>query len=405
MSVLVYGGSFNPPHMGHIRSLCAAAEALAPDRILLIPAAVPPHKALAEGSPPAEDRLAMAALAAEELPGAEADGMELLREGKSYTSDTLRLLSERYPGQELVFLLGTDMLVSLPEWHEPETVCALATIAVFARETGREREIAAAAERLRRDYGARVRVIPGEAVTVSSTEIRAALPTRGGADQVPGRVYAYIIRKRLYGAKPDFSWLREQAYSCLKPTRVPHVRGVEEEALRMAERWGADAGDAAEAAICHDITKAVPHEEQLKLCESYFLAVDDLERTNEKLLHAKTGAALAAERFGVSDDVALAIRFHTTGRPGMTTLEMITYLADYIEPNRSGFEGLEELRTACYQDLDRAMELGLRMSLCEVSEKGMPAHKNTVLAHDWYLNNLRRRGLAPCRAAGIPDSI
>lgn len=347
----------------------------------------------------------MTALAAAEIPGASADGLELERTGKSYTSDTLRILRDRHPGEELIFLLGTDMLLSLQDWHEPETICSLASIAVFAREAGREQEIAEAAERLQRDYHAQVYRISGEPVTVSSTELRSALPRRGGAELIPESVYAYIIRKRLYGAKPDLAWLREKACAYLKPTRVPHVLGVEQEAVRMAERWGADPGDAAEAAICHDITKAVVHEEQLKLCEKYVLDVDELERTNEKLLHAKTGAAMAAELFGLQNDVALAIRFHTTGRPGMTTLEKITYLADYIEPNRSGFDGLEELRAACYEDLDRAMELAMRMSLCEVREKGSPAHHNTADGHEWYMNALRRRGLSPYSAAGIPDTI
>jgi nicotinate-nucleotide adenylyltransferase len=126
---------------------------------------------------------------------------------------------------------------------------------------------------------------------------------------------------------------------------------------------------------------------------------------SEKLLHAKTGAALAADLFGLSEDVALAIRFHTTGRPGMSRLEMITYLADYIEPGRNGFDGLPELRRACYEDLDLAMELGMRMSLHEVRGKGYPAHINTVEGQRWYLNNLRRKGLEPVRAAGIPDRV
>lgn len=131
---------------------------------------------------------------------------------------------------------------------------------------------------------------------------------------------------------------------------------------------------------------------------------DEYEAVSEKLLHAKTGAAFAKELYGLTDDVALAIRFHTTGRPGMTLLEMITYLADYIEPGREGFEGLRELRRASYEDLDLAMELGMRMSLHEVRGKGYPAHANTVEGQRWYLNNLRRKGLTPVHAEGIPDT-
>lgn len=405
MRVLIYGGTFNPPHAGHVTAVRKVAEALSPEKILLIPTAIPPHKDMAKGSPSAEERLRMTELAAGEIPGAEVSDMELHREGKSYTSDTLLALKERFPSDELVFLMGTDMLLTLPEWHEPETICALASIAVFSRETGRGDEIEAGADRLRRAYGATVYVVAGEPVEISSTELRTQLPARGGREYLPPEVYAYIIRKRLYGAKPELAWLRERAYTHLKPKRIAHVRGVEEEAVRLAERWDVDPGEAAEAAICHDITKAVDHEEQLRLCDKYVIMTDAYEKVNEKLLHAKTGAALARELFGLSDDAVIAIRFHTTGRAGMTRLEMITYLADYIEPGRKGFDGLPELRRACYEDLDRAMELASRMSLDEVAAKGARPHHNTEDCHDWYLRNLRRRGLAVMHAEGIPDEI
>jgi len=405
MRILIYGGTFNPPHRGHLLAVEKAAESLRPDRIFLIPTSIPPHKDLSADSPPAADRAGMLDAVCGQLPDASVLDLELKRVGKSYTSDTLQTLREQFPGDELIFLMGTDMFLSVLTWHEPETILSCAHLAVFARERDRTEEIEAMADRLRREHGAGVYVIAGQPLEVSSTEVRSLLPLRQGRELVPEGVYEYIIRKRLYGAKPELSWLREKAYAWLKPSRVPHVRGVEEEALRMAERWGASPDDAAEAAICHDMTKALDHEEQLRLCEKYAIVTDELERVSEKLLHAKTGAALAVELFGLSNDAALAIRFHTTGRPGMTTLEKITYLADYIEPNRSGFDGLEELRKACYEDLDLAMELGMRMSLWEVRGKGSPAHGNTVEGHRWYRNALTRRGLTPMHAEGIPDTV
>ncbi len=405
MRVLIYGGTFSPPHAGHVRSLQMAAEALHPDKILFVPASIPPHKALAEDTPPAEDRLAMTRLAAEDIPGAEVSELELRREGKSYTSDTLRVLGEKFPGAELVFLLGTDMLLTLPTWHEPEVICRLSSIAVFSRETGRAAEIDAGAERLLRDFGATVYVLAGEPITVSSTELRGLLPKREGRELLPREVYAYIIKNRLYGAKPELAWLRTRAHSYLKPKRVPHVLGVEETAIRLAERWGVDPGAAAEAAICHDITKALDRDAQLRLCEKYAILLDELEFRSEKLLHARTGAALARDLFGLSDDVTAAIRWHTTGRAAMTDLERVTYLADYIEPNRAGFDGLAELRETCYDDLDRAMELASRMSLCEVRDAGNVPHENTVRAQEYYRERLRDRGMPPVKARGIDDEI
>ena len=97
-------------------------------------------------------------------------------------------------------------------------------------------------------------------------------------------------------------------------------------------------------------------------------------------MHAKTGAALAREVFGADDEVAGAIRWHTTGRPDMTLLEKVVYLADYIEPSRD-FDGVDELRSAVYDDLDKGLALGLRMSIEELEERGSPVHPNTREAY------------------------
>ena len=395
MRVLVYGGSFDPPHVGHIRSVQTAAAALKPDKILLIPAAEPPHKKLSGTSPAPAERLAMAELAAAEIPGCQALDMELARTGPSYTSDTLRQLRRQYPEGEIIFLLGTDMLLTLDSWHEPETILSLASVAVFARETGRQTEIEEKAAFLRQKFGATVYVLAGEPVSVSSTQVRALLPERQGRELVPEAVYAHIIRKRLYGAKPDFDWLREKAYAFLKPGRVAHVQGTETEARKLAQRWGVDVADAAEAAVVHDITKKLTYEEQLCLCEKYGIILDDCQRESEKLLHSLTGGPFAAELFGIPEHIVQAVRWHTTGRPAMTDRERVVYLADYIEPNRHGFSGLTELRQAAYEDLDAAMDLALRMSLAEVQGKGRRPHDDTVNAQKYYAQKLKEKGVRP----------
>ncbi len=395
MRILIYGGSFNPPHAGHIRSAQVAAAALRPDKTVLIPAALPPHKHLAAGTPAPEHRLAMTALAAAEIPNCEASDMELRRSGPSYTSDTARQLRQEYPGAELIFLMGTDMLLTIESWHEPEVIMELASLAIFAREDGREAEIAAQAAHLRETYGARVYVLGGEPVTVSSTQVRGLLPQRQGRAYLTDGVYAYIIRHRLYGAKPELCWLREKGYAYLKPKRVPHVQGTEEMAVRLAELWGADRDDAAEAAILHDCTKRLDRDEQLRLCEKYGIMTDEWELQNEKLLHAKTGAALAADVFGVPPHIESAIRWHTTGRPGMTLLEQVVFLADAVELNRKHYPALEAIREAAFQDLDAAMELYLRSSLYYVAQGGEAVHPSTAATQRYFLKRLEEKGRAP----------
>ncbi len=395
MRILLYGGSFNPPHLGHIRSVQTSAAALRPDRTFLIPAAIPPHKRMAAGSPSPEQRLDMAALAAAEVSDCEPLDIELRRTGPSYTSDTLRQMREAYPDAELVFLMGTDMILSLESWHEPEVILSLASVAVFARETGREREIDECAAHLREKYGAVVYVLEGQPVTVSSTRVRELLPERKGREYLAGGVYEYIIRRRLYGARPDLAWLRERAYAYLKPARVEHVRGAEAMARRLAERWGADESDAAEAAILHDCTKKYDRDGQLRICEKYGIIPDKWEMENDRLLHARTGAAFAADAFGAPEHIASAIRWHTTGRPGMTLLEQIVFLADAIEENRKPYPALELMRKAAFEDLDAATELCLRRTLAFLGERGESIHPNTARTREFYLKKLEEKGVAP----------
>ena len=250
-------------------------------------------------------------------------------------------------------------------------------------------------EHLERDYGASVTVVPNpDVVDISSTEVRAVLAQGGGEDMLPPAVWGYICRERLYGTHTDLKHLtpdelRPVALSYLKPKRMPHVLGTEQEAVRLAERYGADVTKARVAALLHDCTKKLDMAEQLALCERYRIPLDELERKALKLLHSKTGAAIARDVFAVDDEVYNAILYHTTGKPDMTLLEKIIYLADYIEPTRD-FPGVEELRRTVYEDLDRGLLLGLTMTIQEMEELGNPVHHMTRDARDY----LMKRGIS-----------
>jgi nicotinate-nucleotide adenylyltransferase len=383
MRIAVYGGSFNPPHVGHILAAKAAYEQLKPDKMLIIPDYEAPHKDMAPGSPSPEQRLELCRLSFAELKGAEISDMELRRRGKSYTSDTLRCLLEQHPGAEIYLIIGTDMLCTFEQWHDFRWILDNAVLAAQPREEGDGEKIARAAQSLREKYGARVETIAMTAVPCASTDVRKLLQDGEGCALLNGDAYAYIIRNRLYGAKVQLQWLRQQAYAMLKPKRIPHVQGCEEEAVRLAKRWGADERQAAEAGILHDITKKLELDEQLILCAKYGIIADNVELASPKLLHSKTGAAIARAEFGESEEVCQAICWHTTGRANMSLLEKILYMADYIEPNRC-FDGVETLRKLAYEDLDKALVLGMEMSLEDLRSYGVQPHENTVAALNWY---------------------
>ena len=391
MKIAIYGGTFNPPHRGHVESLQAVYEQAKPDRVLVIPASIPPHKELAAGSPNAEERLELTRLAFKELPYAEVTDMELTRTGKSYTSDTVAELLRKYPDAELMLAMGTDMFLSFETWHEYRYLIDNVTMLVFARREGEDEKIFKYGEYLESKYGAKINYIMHDPLPISSSEIRRLLPRRLGRELLPGVVFARIVKNGDYAAKPDFPWLREQSYAYLSPKRIPHVQGCEWEAVRLAKRWGESEEDAAEAGILHDITKKLVLSEQLILSEKYGIINDTYETANVKLLHAKTGAALARDLFNISDRVYSAIRWHTTGKPDMTLLEKIIYMADYIEPNRD-FPGVDKLRKLAYEDLDAAMALGLKMSLEDIRSYGAEPYEVTVSAYEWYKAKLTEKG-------------
>lgn len=383
MKIAIYGGSFNPPHLGHVEAARTVAAVLAPDRLLIVPASVPPHKALADGSPTAQQRLELCRLAFADIPGAEISEIELRREGKSYSYDTVRLLREENPDAQLTLVVGTDMLLSFEKWYQFRYLLENCALAVLAREEDDLDELRTAAAYLRESYDADVTVLPHEPIAISSETIRERLGMRGGEDYLSDAVYAEIIRRRYYGAKPSLPWLREKTLEHLDEHRVAHVAGCESEAVRLAMRWGEDPELAAEAGILHDITKSLSFDEQLQLCEKYGIINDNSELEAPKLLHAKTGAALARDLFGVSDTVYAAIRWHTTGKPDMSLFEKILYLADYIEPTRD-FEGIDELRALAFTDLDGAMVLGLGMTIDEIRRSGHEPYIDTLDAYAWY---------------------
>ncbi len=392
MKIGVYGGTFNPPHLGHITAARAGFELLKLDRLLIVPDGQPPHKELPHGSPTADQRLALTRLAADYTglgSRVEVLELELRRPGKSYTADTLAHIHALYPEDELWLLMGADMFLTLHRWREPETILSLAGIAAFGRtEADTEELFAAQRDHLYKTYP-RARIftltIPG-VVDISSTELRQRLAEGGGAGFLAPAVYGLILQQGLYGTKTDLkhlplSQLRPVALSYLNHRRIPHVLGTEQEAIRLAGRYGADAEKARVAALLHDCTKRLNLEEQLALCRTYDIPLDDLERKTLKLLHAKTGAAIAREVFGVDGEICSAIWWHTTGHAGMTPLEKIIYLADYIEPSRD-FPGVEKLRTVCYEDLDRGLLLGLEMTVEEMNALGNPVHHATLEARD-----------------------
>lgn len=384
----IFGGSFDPPHLGHILALQEFRSKLSLDRVIVIPSKDPPHKKLSFGGASAEHRFRMTQLAVQHLPYAEVSDLELRREGKSYTADTVEELRRLYPEDHFYLLMGTDMFLSFSSWYEPHRITAQATLVAAYRSEDKTGRLGECAHRLREELNADCVLLENEYLPYSSTVTRAMLAFGLGEEYVSKETYGYICQYGLYYSRADlrnldFEQLRNVSLSLHDRKRVPHVIGCSDTALALAQKYGANSEDARRAGILHDITKALGAQEQLKLCDHYGIMLNDFYRRNPKLLHAKTGAVVAQQVFGENEAVCQAICWHTTGKAEMCTLEKILYLADYVEPNRS-FDTVEALRSLTFTDLDKAMALGLQMTMEQLRGQDRLIDPNSIAALRFY---------------------
>ncbi|MCX6362883.1 MAG: nicotinate-nucleotide adenylyltransferase [Actinobacteria bacterium] len=191
----VIGGSFDPPHVGHLVIASEGHARLGLERVLFLPAAAPPHKDL-ERRTAADVRLEMTALAVADDMRFVESGLEIER-GLVYTRDTLSAVAERFPGRDLVFIMGSDSLLQLHTWHDPDAILELCTLAVAPRPGD---DLAAVAAAVARWGAGRITVLEAPLVGVASSQIRArvaaGLPIRY---LVPHAVETFIAERGLYG--------------------------------------------------------------------------------------------------------------------------------------------------------------------------------------------------------------
>ena len=392
----IYGGTFNPPHIGHMSAARQAVGALRLDRLLLIPDRIAPHKTLPEGSATPEQRLKMLQIATKDCSQLEVSDMELQREGTSYTYLTILALRKQYPDAQLVLIMGTDMFLSFDKWKNPDVILQNASLGVLYRGEKGEEAAICAKKREMEAKGAKIELVKNDVVTISSTDLRRMLIFRCADDFLPAGVNAFIQMNNLYNTGANYRHLNLKALekavvSLLKENRVAHVLGCRDTAVELAKRWGANETDAARAGLLHDITKALDGPLQLTLCKEYGIMLDAFSSQNPKTLHALTGSLVAQRIFGENEAVVNAIRHHTTGKANMNLLEKIIYVADYMEPNRD-FPGVEKLRALAFTDIDAALKLGLEMTIHMLKEQGREISAESEEALMW----LRRKEETLC---------
>lgn len=366
----ILGGTFHPIHNGHIKMAQQAMRCLNLDVVNFMVDRIPPHKELVDGATAAQ-RLEMTKIVCSEHEGFIANDMELYREGRSYTADTLDEFSKLHPDAELFFIMGSDMFRTLDSWYQPERIMQLATV-VCIRRLGQEGLESATEEQLRAHYNAKLVLLP-PVEELSSSQVRARiaayLPI---SQQVPRAVEYYIYSNGLYFT-PQNMELLAKLKKRLTPNRFLHTVGVMITAVQLAQDNGVDGQKALVAALLHDCAKPIPLDE--------LVSITGEDEKYAPILHAAAGAIIAKNEFSITDgDVLNAIRLHTTGDANMTALDKIIYLADMIEPGRN-FEGIGQIRKE--KTLDAAVLLALRRSIWYIKSNGGVLHPSTLHAYQY----------------------
>ncbi len=368
----IFGGTYDPVHLGHIQAAKQAITQLGLSKLLMIPCFAAPHKEGHFVSP--QERLDMLRIACQGMSAMEVSDLEIDRGGVSFSYETVLQLRRDYPDSELVLLMGSDMFLSFIDWKNPDIILQNASLGVFGRGIPKERDAVAQKKQELEASGANIYLLDNDVVDISSTQLRRMLVFDGAGAFLDEKVEAYIREQGLYGTNRDYKnlpveELERVVVSLLNPNRVAHVLGCRQTAVELALRWGADPRDAERAALLHDITKALDGRLQLALCREYGVALDTFSQKYPKTLHALTGSLVAERIFGENKAVVDAICCHTTGKANMNMLEMIIYVADYMEPNRD-FPGVEELRYLTTVDMRKALARGLEMTIAVLKASG-----------------------------------
>ncbi len=389
--IALFGGTFDPIHNGHIDLAREFAALLSLDKVVVMPTFIPPHK-LKSDMAPAVDRLAMCRLACAPYKELTVSDMEINRRGASFTVLTLEQLHSQYPDSELYLLTGADMFLTVSTWYRFADIARMATICAAPRDEADAAVLRAHAETLQAQ-GARCVVAEFIVPPWSSTAVRERL--RNGEiphDMIPSEVADYIAAHQLYTENRQYI-SKEQQYADiirgrLTPRRFEHSLAVAEQAVHLAEKYGADPEKARTAGLLHDILKDTDGDSQLQIFKEFGILLDAVEEKAPKLWHARAGAAFLQHVLGIEDHEILdAVRYHTTARAGMSLLETVLYLADFTSADRD-YPDVDVMRELTERDLSAAMQYAVAYTIDDLKEQGRPVHPNTLACYEEIMERI-----------------
>ena len=369
--VAIFGGTFNPVHIEHI-SLCKSAiNELSLDKLIVMPTFISPHKDN-KTCLSATDRLNMLKLAFEGMDKVEVSDYEILKEGKSYTYQTIEHFFKE--GVKLFFIVGGDMLTDFKTWRYPERILDKATLAVFERQgfcTDFDKE----KDYFIKNFNTEFIKLSYIGKDFSSTKIRTYSKFSLSLDGLmPKIVEDYIKQNQLY--KPDK--YEKFILKNLPEKRLKHTADVVVCALKKARKLGLDEEKVRISATLHDLAKYIDY----TTVKGFVLP----EKVPQPVIHAYLGAFIAEKHLGITDNEIIdAIRYHTSGRENMSLLEKLIFVADMVEEGRT-YQGVEHLRYLYEnEDFETCFIECLKEEFVHLINKKQYIYVKTIEAFNYYV--------------------
>ncbi len=361
MKIGIFGGSFDPIHIGHIQVAKKIKDKFRLDKIIFIPTFKTPQKEFTIENIDAKVRLKMIKLALKEygFKNLEVSDIEIKRKGTSYTFDTLIQLKKKYPNDQLYLLMGSDRYLTFDSWYKYEKIKEMVEIIVYHRNGYELKD------------NKNILYLDGEDYDFSSKQIKENLEL----NKLPKSVLKYIAKNNLY--------LKEMVFYKLKDKRFEHSISVATHAKMLAQKnkihkWK----DAYIAGITHDMFKYYDIEWQ----KSYIIGHLELEHMPpDQALHGYTASVWLEKEYGLKNKKIInAIRYHTTANGNMSKFDKVLYVADKISSDRKD-DATRITRKLAYQNLDLTFNRILRSTINKLERKNIKLDKDTLEAQQKYL--------------------
>ena len=387
MKIGVYGGSFNPPHKGHINLADTAVRELGLDKLCIMPVGDPWYKDdsnLAAGN----YRIRMCDLAFNTNEKAVISDWEIKSKERNYTVSTIHRIRSEYPDAEIYLIMGSDMFLTLENWFKFTELRDMVTFVTAARLKEIDDEIVKYKSYLEAK-GAKTEILDIDVMPVNSTQIRENLSQKGEDENITSEVLEYIKQNGLYGFDENaytypLEKFREIVKKSVDEKRYIHSINVAESAVYLAEKYGYNPHIAKAAGLLHDVCKRMDVDKQVEIIRKSRIKWDEITYSQTKILHGLTAAEYIFNEMGVyNEDIINSVRYHTTGRPDMSLLEKIVYTADLISVERD-YPDVDYVRKLADECLDMAVAYVCEYNLEKLFKSKNPISQITVETYNYY---------------------